>query len=75
MATKIPPIANTLVNLNLVSQEDITPLANQHGYTAEFLKAEFIGVNEHLSTFLTTYLGKKNLMQRSLTSSLLLSLQ
>ena len=41
MATKIPPIANTLVNLNLVSQEDITPLANQHRDTAEFLKAVY----------------------------------
>ena len=60
MATKIPPIANTLVNLNLVSQEDVTPLANQHRDTAEFLKGIFaknlIG-SEKLSKELSTCFG------------------
>ena len=74
MATKIPPIANTLVNLNLVSQEDVTPLANQHRDTAEFLKAIFaknlIG-SEKLSKELSTCFGSPLFDLRALDADLI----
>ncbi len=60
MSKSAPRIANTIINLNLASEEEITPIANQFEKTDEFLKALFnkkIIESERLSLELSNCFG------------------